>query len=359
MLVRKLLSLMTLTGVLAAGDGCEFSRPSVSAAAPPAHHTEQGFRNLHIGPRGRRLDFFRWRLGLEPREAPALTPAELAGADGPEVAPPDFNSLNHAHPDRIQVTWIGHSTFLLQTAGLNILTDPHFSPRASPVGFAGPRRRRPPGIPLAELPPIDLVVVSHNHYDHLDRATVLALQDRFRPRFVVPLGLKSWFAGEGIEAVTELDWWQNAHLGAVQVTCVPAQHFSIRTPFDANRTLWAGFVLDTPAGRIFFAGDTGYSPDFKEIGDRLGPMRLALIPIGGYMPRWFMQPVHVNPPEAVRVHQDVQSRLSIGMHWGTFPLTEEPWSEPPAYLRKAVAAAGLARESFVTVALGRTLELAD
>jgi len=351
---EKCLALMALLCSLAALEGCEASRPRAGAEVQPAHHTGAGFRNLHIPLRGRRGDFFRWRLGLGPQEAPALTPAEVAGAGGPEVSPPDFNSLKHAQPEEIQVTWIGHSTFLIQTAGLNILTDPQFSERASPVGFAGPRRLLPPGISLTDLPPIDLVLVSHNHYDHLDRPTVLELQRRFRPRFVAPLGLKSWFAAEGIGAAIELDWWNTADLGTVRVTCVPAQHFSIRTPFDANRTLWGGFVVDTPAGRILFAGDTGYSPDFRVIGERLGPMRLALIPIGGYMPRWFMQPMHVNPPEAVQIHRDVRARQSIGMHWGTFPLTEEPLGEPPVYLRKARAAAGLAREAFITVNIGET-----
>lgn len=326
-------------------------------AARPAYHFSQApfrdgrFANPHFSQGNRLVGFLRWRLGLGPQEEPALSP-EVLPPFRPKLSKPDLNHLNHPDPTMIQVTWLGHSTFLIQVAGLNLLTDPIFSDRASPVSFLGPKRLVPPPLPLADLPPIDAVLISHNHYDHLDRPTVLALGPK--TTFFVPLGLKRWFLRAGLPQVTEADWWQTCTFGPLTVTAVPAQHFSLRRPGDANTSLWCGWMLTTPAGQIFFAGDTGYSPDFREIGRRFGPVRLALIPIGGYRPRWFMQPMHLDPPEAVRVHLDIQARQSIGMHWGTFRLTEEDPAEPPLYLRRAAAAAGLPADSFFTLDFGET-----
>jgi N-acyl-phosphatidylethanolamine-hydrolysing phospholipase D len=252
----------------------------------------------------------------------------------------------------IQVTWIGHDTFLIQVAGRNFLTDPIFSERCSPLTFLGPRRQVPPGVPFEALPRIDLVAISHNHYDHLDEPTVRRLGDSL-PYFV-PLGLADWFKSLGRNQVREFDWWQSEALGPVRLTCVPAQHFSMRTPFDRNHTLWCGWVLETPAGNIYFAGCSGYSPDFQEIGTRFGPLKLSLIPIGCYQPRWFMRPMHLNPPEAVTVHRELRSRHSIGIHWGTFRLTDEPMGEPPVYLEKALQEAGVPPEEFITMGIGET-----
>jgi N-acyl-phosphatidylethanolamine-hydrolysing phospholipase D len=170
----------------------------------------------------------------------------------------------------------------------------------------------------------------------------------------VPLGLAAWFQASGLEKVTELDWWQSAVLGPVRFHSVPVQHFSQRTPFNRNQSLWCGWVLETPAGKIFFGGDTGYSQDFQEIGARFGPLRLALLPIGGYQPRWFMKSMHLNPPEAVRVHRDLRARVSIGMHWGTFKLTDEPLGEPPVYLQQTLREAGIPPEQFITLGIGET-----
>ncbi|HAY22122.1 MAG TPA: MBL fold metallo-hydrolase [Desulfobacterales bacterium] len=320
----------------------------------PQHHVPGGFRNLHIDNQGRRWDFFRWRLGLGPKEAPA-SGSESVLPYRPEVVSPDLNCLNHADPKTIQITWIGHSTFLIQVAGLNLLTDPIFSERASPVSFAGSRRQAPLPLRLEDLPPIQATVISHNHYDHLDRPTVTRLGGGVR--FFVPLGLAEWFREANLPQVTELDWWQSAEFGPIRFHCVPAQHFSMRTPFDAYEVLWAGWVLSTPVGKIYFAGDTGYSPDFQEIGRRFGPMRLALIPIGGYMPRWFMRPVHIDPEEAVRVHQDVRSQQSIGMHWGTFKLTDEPQAEPPILLRQELQKVNIPPDKFIVLRFGETLVL--
>ncbi len=326
-------------------------RAPAGAGLRPAHHAGKGFRNPHLPERGRFLDFLRWRLGLGPKEDPDLPGGETTPFE-PRSRPADLNALNHADPHTLQVTWVGHATFLVQTGGLNILTDPIFSERASPVSFAGPRRVVPPGVALENLPPIDAVVLSHNHYDHLDARTIARLGPGVH--YFVPLGLARWFRRQGLERVTELDWWQSATLGPLRFHAVPAQHFSLRTLFDANETLWCGWVLEGPAGKVFFTGDTGYSPDFQEIGRRLGPMRLSLIHIGGYRPRWFMQPMHCNPREAVQIHRDVGSRQSIGMHWGTFRLTDEPLGEPPRLLTQALQEAGIPAEHFTVLNIGET-----
>ena len=259
-----------------------------------------------------------------------------------------------------RLTWVGHSTFLLQTGGVNLLTDPHFTQQAFPVSWAGPRRTTPPGIHLDQLPTIDFVVISHNHYDHLDSRTVRRLCERQPenpPTFFVPLRLGATVERFGATRVIELDWWQSARYAEWTVRAVPAQHFSARTPFDRFKTLWAGWVLEHAGERFFFAGDSGYSPDFREIGDRLGPMDLSLLPIGAYEPRWFMRSMHLNPEEAVRAHLDLRSRYSVGMHWGTFILTDEPMREPPRELARARRAAGVEPERFFVLRHGETRDL--
>ncbi|MCU0870454.1 MAG: MBL fold metallo-hydrolase [Burkholderiales bacterium] len=252
------------------------------------------------------------------------------------------------------VVWIGHATFLVQIAGRNVLTDPHLTERASPVGFAGPKRLVPPGLGFDTLPHIDAVVISHNHYDHLDLGTVkqLARQAGGPPTYYVPKGLAAWFAAEGITRVVELDWWRSVDEGGVRFTFTPVQHWSSRTVIDRNRSLWGGWRLDAPGRSVFFAGDTGYSDDFKDIRRRLGPVDLALLPIGAYDPRWFMAVMHVNPEEAVRIHGDLDARRSIAMHWGTFILTDEPMDEPPQRLEQALDAAGVVRDRFTVMKHG-------
>lgn len=263
-----------------------------------------------------------------------------------------------ANRSEATLTWIGHASFLIQLDGLNILTDPVFAERCSPVQFAGPQRLAPPGLDFADLPPIDLVLISHNHYDHLCESTVRRLAAGHPDvHFIVPLGLQRWFSRRRIGNVIELDWWQAMQVGKARVHCVPVQHFSGRGPFDRDATLWCGYVLELAGRRIFFAGDTGYSKDFADIAARHPHIDLALLPIGAYDPRWFMAPVHVNPEEAVQIHRDLGAKLSVAMHWGTFRLTEEPLDEPPKRLLSALQAAGLDSADFVVMQHGETRKL--
>lgn len=341
----SLVALMTCTLALQACSGAANSR----FVENQIHHTEEGFRNPHIPLKysPSREDYVDWLADYAKNklEGHTYTPT-------PSVEP-DYDAINHPDPDTIQVTWVGHATFLIQVDGYNIITDPAFSYRASPVRFAGPKRLTPPGIPLDKLPPIDLVLVSHNHYDHLDAQSVDALGNH--PTYMVPLGMTDWFNDRGITNVVELDWWQQASYGTLRVDGVPAQHFSGRGLFDYNKSLWSGYVVETSQGNLYFAGDTGYSPDFKTIGNLYGPMRISFLPIGAYLPRWKNFFVHINPQEALLVHNDVKSELSIGMHWGTFAnLSSEPMDEPKIALEQYMEDEGISKDVFTTFKIGET-----
>jgi N-acyl-phosphatidylethanolamine-hydrolysing phospholipase D len=271
-------------------------------------------------------------------------------------------------------TWIGHATVLVQCGGLNVLTDPVFSDRASPLSFAGPRRHQPPALRLDELPRIDVVLASHNHYDHLDAASIAALarQAGGPPTFVVPLELRDWLVRHGVPApqAVELDWWQSVEVaapaGPVEVMLVPAQHWSARGLGDRMKTLWGGFVVLAPDCHVFFAGDTAYSRDFADLRARLAPRQspalgggfdLALLPIGAYLPRWFMRNQHVDVDEALKIHADVGAKRSMGIHWGTFQLTDEPLDEPPQVLAALRPRHGVAEDAFRAIAIGETMRL--
>ena len=324
--------------------------PRHDSAKP--HHTRTGFRNVHPGePRGSfwKWQWERWRKGL-PKTPP--------GGYRFEVLEPDVPFLN-ANGRETTVTWIGHATLLMQVGGVNILTDPHLSERASPVSLAGPKRVVPPALSFDELPRIDLVLLSHNHYDHLDERTVKRLSSlpEGPPRFLVPLGLKDWFDRRGIRNVREMDWWETEEVLGLTVHFVPVQHWSARSPFDRNETLWGAWVVERPGFRFLFCGDAGYSEHFREIARKFGPFDLAAIPIGAYEPRWFMKAAHLDPPEAVRVHQELDSRLSIAIQWGTFVLSDEPLDEPPVRLAEALAEAGVDPARFVTLLHGETIRL--
>ena len=329
------------------------------------HHRPDGFQNNHGDFKPKSLaDVLRWRwnasrqgLPPAPREPIARTPPDLA-----------FIHANAKAGAAMQpaVTWIGHATVLAQVGGLNVLTDPIFSERASPVQFAGPKRHQPPGVALEELPRIDLVVASHNHYDHLDEASIRQLnaQEGGAPLFVAPLGLEGWLRSKGVSRAMELDWWGShtihAPAGDVEVMLLPSQHWSSRGLHDRMLTLWGGFAVMAPDCHLFYAGDTGYSRDFTDIRERLagrqagGGFDIALLPIGAYEPRWFMAEQHVNVHEAVKIHRDLGAKRSLGVHWGTFELTDEPLDEPPRQLTVERSAAGVADEDFFVLAIGET-----
>lgn len=271
----------------------------------------------------------------------------------PTYAVPDLETIKRPDPKRIQLTWVGHSTFLIQVGGINILTDPIWSDRASPISFMGPKRVARPGLPFKDLPNIDLVLISHTHYDHLDRPTILRLRNM--AHYVVSSGIAKWFAREGITNVSEHAWWEKETHGDITITSVPAQHWSKRGLIGTDGAGAGGFIIETPHGNIYFAGDTGYNPKyFKEIVERFKDITVSLLPIGAYDPRWFMQRFHLNPPEAILVHKDVGSKHSIGMHWGTIKLTIEPLAEPPLYLAREARAAGLSDDAFTVMKIGET-----
>jgi L-ascorbate metabolism protein UlaG (beta-lactamase superfamily) len=255
------------------------------------------------------------------------------------------------------VTFIGHSTFLIQTAAANILTDPMYSRRAGPLNLVGPRRVRQPAVPFDDLPPISMVLLSHNHYDHCDLRTLGMLAERFDPVVVTPLGNGALVRSSGIRRVEELDWWQEAKTSALPVALTPAQHFSARSPLDRNRALWGGFMLVAEGARIFFAGDTAYASFFRDVRQRLGPVDLALLPIGAYEPRWFMQDLHMNPAEAVQAHLDLGASESVGMHFGTFQMTIEGIDEPLRALEEARRARDIPLPRFRTLGFGESVRL--
>lgn len=230
--------------------------------------------------------------------------------------------------DGILVTYINHATVLIQCAGVNILTDPVWSRRASPFSFMGPVRYAAPGVLMDDLPPIDIVLISHNHYDHMDIASLRTIVMKWKPTIVTGLGNAHYLARKGITVAHELDWWERATVSDMKITATPAQHFSARSVSDRNATLWCGFVVESPAGTIYFAGDTGFGLFVHDIAVRFPSVDLALLPIGAYEPAWMMQPVHTNPDEALRMHDILKSKHSLGIHHGTFRLTDEPQDEP-------------------------------
>jgi L-ascorbate metabolism protein UlaG (beta-lactamase superfamily) len=322
--------------------------PESTARTPRVldHFDGTRFFNPHAPGRKSLDDVRRWRRTRHKEPWPKHV-------EDPVLPPPA-----RAAPDRIAVTFIGHSTFLLQIGGVCVLTDPIWSRRCSPVPFAGPRRVRPPGQQLGTLPGVDLLLVTHNHYDHMDLPTLRRVRARWAPPTATGLRNARHLAKADIGWAVELDWWQSVELAGARVTYVPAQHFSSRGLYDRNECLWGGFVIEVRGVVVYFAGDSGYAPHFAEIGRRFPRIDLALLPIGAYEPRWFMSQQHVNPEEAVRAHLDLRPRRSLGMHFGTFQLTDEAIDAPVLALREARERAGLAAADFDVLAFGETREYA-
>ncbi|KAJ3105068.1 hypothetical protein HDU96_008693 [Phlyctochytrium bullatum] len=361
-------------------------RPTPTSAAPPAHapRTWSGYFS----------SFF--------TSAAPTTPTTASLAPSTPVPPPTHHhrsSTGRTHAASMVATWLGHACVMVTSPGVNVLFDPCWSDRCSPTQLLGPKRLRPPPCALEELPEVDVVVISHNHYDHLDVDTVKRLAGLAPPPqpaagqeagsvsphrdvwFFVPLGNAAWFKDIGVRNVVECDWWDAYEIeverpggvpGKATIVCTPAQHFSSRTLWDRNRTLWSSWALTTKDKSFWFGGDTGYRfvpegcpddqidslprcPAFKEIGEKLGPFDLSAIPIGAYDPRDFMSSIHLNPQDAVEVHMDIKSKRSLGMHWGTFILTAEPVMEPPMKLIEALKRKGLDLECFITVDIGQSV----
>ena len=369
---------LCLTALLSVG--CTVTNPYYDPQKP--HHTVNGFKNNYltesIGGSFLRWQFERITQGLpKPPENHYAFP----------IRQPDLQWLQQ-NRTQTSATWIGHATVLMQVHGVNLITDPVFSHRVSPVSFAGPPRKVALPMAITDLPHIDVVLISHNHYDHLDKDSVLQLNRQLGgpPLFLVPLGIKPWMADIGVTNVRELDWWQHTDESGLTLHFVPVQHWSARGLTDRFQTLWGGWMVRTasPAAFVpaiaavpaafamahaatapssttkafsfFFAGDTGYSKDFIDIQRRFDTVDLALLPIGAYAPRWFMRNQHIEPSEAVRIHQDLHARQSIAIHWGTFELTDEPLDEPPKALAAALRDAGVEAPRFTVLDHGATIK---
>lgn len=346
MLLAVVVVLAALVGTGLFLGACVFAAPVYRG--PKSDHFD-GERFLNREPTGHAdaLPVVKWMLTRKAGEWPDFID------DEPGPTPPASRG-----PGEMRVTFVNHATLLLQMDGLNILTDPHFSERASPVSFAGPKRVRPPGIRFEDLPKIDVVLISHNHYDHLDLETLRRLVARDRPPIYVPLGNQALLEREGIAGGRDLDWWDAVKLSeGVTLHAAPARHFSARGLTDRDKTLWGGFVIEGTAGSAFFAGDTGYGGHFQEVGDRFGPIRLAMLPIGAYLPRWFMAPVHIDPAEAVRAHEELRAETSVAMHFGCFPLADEGYADPPRELARVLGEKGIAAERFWVLEHGEGREV--
>ncbi len=323
--------------------------------AGKAHHGVDRFRLPDKSIRlPKLLDFLKWMVQRAQRkERNVHRPQDIPWQ---EV---NMANLQANNPQRFSVTWLGHVSMLLQMGGLNILLDPTLSARASPFLFAGPKRYTKAPCQVKQLPRIDAVLISHNHYDHLDRLTIMELEQWHQPTYYVPLGLKPWFARAGVPVarVVELDWWQQAEHAGVAICFTPAQHWSKRGIAGTNCSLWGGFYVHSGDNRFYFPGDSGYSPWMDsillQIKTKLGAPTVAALPIGAYLPRWFMQPQHANPADAVAMCQTLQPQHAFGVHWGVFVLTEEAIQQPMADLQSALQAANLSN-SIEIWAIGHT-----
>ena len=377
--LRRLAVAWLGTMALLHGTGCAGpGNPYFDATRP--HHTRDGFKNNYTDlvdkPFG---DLLRWRWEAM-RDALPKAPAQPTPVQAPDLVAIHANAAAGAGM-RPAITWIGHATMLVQAGGLNVLTDPIFSERASPVQFIGPQRTQPPGVAMKDLPPIDVVLITHNHYDHLDCDSVLALNQRAAGAtvFLVPLGLKPWLKRLGISNAIELDWWDKAMLGrdatgrltrvvdgeralSVAFYLTPVQHWSARGLGDRRKTLWGGWAVFSADFHWYYSGDTGYSPDFADTArhfaaQNAGGFDLALLPIGAYAPRWFMKEQHVNPAEAVQIHRDLGAKRSVGVHWGTFNLTDESLDQPVIDLAAALRDASVTDADFFLMRIGETRRL--
>jgi L-ascorbate metabolism protein UlaG (beta-lactamase superfamily) len=341
--VRGGKAVLVSLGALAAGVfllGRAFSAPR-HQGAPSDHFDGRRFRNYGRTNHGG-LAFLEWMVTREPGPWPKHV-------ENRPFPPPPPSS------DEIRVTFINHASLLVQVDGVNILTDPIWSQRTSPVSWAGPKRIREAGVCFIDLPKIDAVVVSHNHYDHLDVPTLKKLSERDGPLILTGLGNDAYLKKQNVQGGRSLDWWQRVALrNGVSIHVVPAQHFSGRGLGDADANLWAGYLIESSRGKIYFAGDTGWGPHFQMIRERLGAVDVAILPIGAFRPVWFMSPVHISPAEAVKAHSVLGARVSVPMHYGTFALGDDGFEEPVAELRKAIEESKLDDSAFAILEQGES-----
>lgn len=367
--IRCLLLLVVFSNTWAEVDSA-LTSTIIESKKTPAHHINGKFRNPYLPAdfQPSFIAFLKARLFDEQSwpDEPENYRENWQAADLDKIHNPDFNSP--------QATLIGHSTVLLQYRGINILTDPMFSERSSFSQSIGPKRYTPPALEIDQLPNIDVIVISHNHYDHLDVGSVKALTEKpfinkingSQPLWLVPLGLKKWFAQFDIHKVKELDWWQAIKIAEktdseLTIQAQPSQHWSRRSIFDTNESLWASWAFIWPETQqqerftAWFGGDTAYNPyQFKEIGEALESVDLAMIPIGAYEPRWFMKTQHVNPLDAVEIFKDIKAKSAFGIHWNTFVLTAEAVDEPPKALERALHLNAINTEHFQAMGIGKT-----
>lgn len=342
-ILLTLFALVVVVAIVSVAIGYFVSGPRYTGPVSD-HFDGREFFNLNqVKPNGF-ADVFRWMINRDRTEWPPYR-------NLPPGPPPPGRVTGRD----LRVTFVNHASVLLQFDSLNVITDPVWSERVSPFSWIGPKRNRPPGIRLQDLPPIDIILLSHSHWDHLDLPTLRQIVKRDQPHIYCPLGVKALLEKEGFGQIIELDWHQSQLFNErTRIYCVPAQHFTGRGMFDRNATLWCGFVVDNQtAGKIHFVGDTGYGPFFKQIGKQYGPMRLALIPIGAYRPNWFMSPIHCSPAEAVQIHKDICSDQSIAIHFGTFPLADEGDREPVIDLQQALQQQGIPATRFQALEEGK------
>ena len=314
----------------------------------PSHHADDGFKNPDPGFEDKGFgDLFEWSVMERIRGEKPAKPDSYHF----EVVPNDGGLLRE-NTDKVSITWVGHSTLLIQIDGLNILTDPIWSDRCSPVQFAGPSRHVMPGLRFEDLPPIHIVLISHNHYDHLDRQTIVQLGND--PLYIVPLRIGEFMESVAITNYEELDWWENLRFNGVEFICTPAQHFSGRSILDRNKTLWSSWAVRGAQTSIYYGGDSGYFQGYKEIADRIGTIDIAALPIGAYLPRWFMAPVHLSPGEALDAFADLNAGLFIPIHWGTFELADDPLDQAVKDLNKEIASRDLDSNRFWILKHGET-----
>ncbi len=348
---RRLFAGFAALGAIGSGAGTAQAKLSRYYDGPLTDHFDGlRFFDPHGAPPRGFTDLLKWRLSGSGTRWPLSAPSRYIDHPPARVF------------EGIRVSFVGHASVLIQTGGVNFLFDPVWSERASPVTFAGPKRVNDPGIPFERLPPIDFVLVTHCHYDHLDVVTLSELAATHKPRVITPLGNDSiMHAYDPAIRAEAYDWWQRVDLGRdMKATVVPARNWSARGLLDRNKALWAGFVLETPEGSIYVAGDSGYGDGrcFKQVREKFGAPKLAVLPIGAYEPRWFMREQHMNPEEAVRAYQNCGAELALGYHFGTFPLTDEAIDAPRASLKIALAAAEIEPEKFRALDPGEVWEIA-